>query len=731
MTQPTLDRRHFLRVSAIAGGGFLLATYIDVAEAGTALLDAGAADFAPNAFIRITADGAITIIAKNPEVGQGIKTMLPMLIAEELDVDWEQITVEQAMVDPPRYGQQFAGGSTATPTNWEPLRRAGAVARAMLVTAAAQTWNVPEAECRTGSARVTHQPTGRTLAYKDLAAAAAALTPPDPQRVAVKDRGDYKIIGTRKSGVDNPKIVTGQPLFGIDMSLPGMRYATFVKCPVFAGKVASANVEDIAKLPGITNAFVVRGGTQLTGLLDGVAIVGETWWATQVARRRLRVTWDEGATATQGTALFAAQAAELAKGTPTQTLRSDGDVATALAGAAKTVEATYEYPFLSHATLEPQGCTALFKDGGFEIWSTSQNPQPGRQLISTTLQVPAERITMHMVRGGGGFGRRLTNDPLVEAAAIAKELPGVPVKLLWNREDDMTHDFYRPGGWHVLKGGVDAAGKLVAWQDHFVSFGNEGRFAASAGMQPGEFPARFVPNFSLGASLIPFGMPTGPLRAPTSNAIAFVFQSFLDELALAAGEDPIQFRLDLLNAPPVGETRGTMDAARMRGVLEKVREVSGWGRGTLPKGTGMGVGFHFSHRGYFAEVVQVTVPQNGMLTVDRVWVAGDVGHTIINPSGAEQQVEGSVLDGLGEALYQEITFENGATVQTNFDQYPLMSMRPSPKIETHWVLSDNAPSGIGEPALPPVIPALTNAIFAATGKRIRQLPVSKTDLRWS
>jgi isoquinoline 1-oxidoreductase beta subunit len=730
-TSSTVDRRTFLRVSALAGGGFLLASYASTADGAVGLLTDAAADFAPNAFVKITADGVITIMAKNPEVGQGIKTMLPMLIAEELDVDWEQITVEQTMVDSQRYGSQVAGGSTATPTNWEPLRRAGATARLMLVQAAAQTWNVPAGECVSGSATVTHRPSGRRLRYAELAATAATLPVPDAATVPVKDRADYKIIGTRKTGVDNHKIVTGQPLFGIDVSLPGMRYATFVKCPVFAGKVGSANTEEIQRLPGITHAFVVRGGTQLTGLLDGVAIVGETWWATQVARRRLRVTWEEGATAEQSTEGFARQAAALATQTPEQTLRTDGDVAAGLAGAAKVVEAAYEYPFLSHATLEPQGCTAQYVNGKMELWTTSQNPQPGRQLVSTTLGIPAEDISMHMVRGGGGFGRRLTNDPVVEAAAIAKELPGTPVKLLWNREDDMTHDFYRPAGWHFLKAGVDASGKLVAWHDHFVSFGSGGRFANSAGMNAAEFPARFVPNFKLDASLIPFGIPTGPLRAPTSNAIAFVFQSFLDELALAAGKDPIQFRLDLLATPPVGEARGTQDADRMRGVLEKVREVSGWGRTPLPKGTGMGVGFHFSHRGYFAEVVQATVTPRGVLTIDKVWVAGDVGHTIINPSGAEQQVEGSVLDGIGEALAQAITISGGAVEQDNFDMYPLLSMRQSPPIETHWVLSDNPPTGIGEPALPPVIPALTNAIFAATGKRVRALPLTRADLSWS
>ena len=727
----TVDRRSFLRASALAGGGLLLGSYVDLSDAAVGILDSAArVDFAPNAFIKISSDGAITIIAKNPEVGQGIKTSLPMMIAEELDVDWNQITIEQAKADQTLYGQQWAGGSTATPQTWIPLRQMGAGARMMLVSAAAQTWGVPESECTTASGVVTHTPSGRKLAYKDLAAKAATLTAPAAADIKFKDPKDYKIIGTRKSGVDNPKIVTGKPLFGIDVSLPGMLHATFVKCPVFAGTVASANLDEIKAMPGIKHAFVIDGGTNLTGLLAGVAIVADSWWATQTARKRLRVTWNEGATASQSSVGFAARAAELSKAAPQRVLRTDGDADAALASAAKRIEAAYEYPFLSHATLEPQGATARFADGKLEMWTTSQNPGAGKGQIATLLAIPQTDITVHMVRAGGGFGRRLTNDAMLEAAAIAKQVPGVPVKLLWNREDDMTHDFYRPAGWHYLKAGVDSQGKLVGWHNHFVSFGEGERFAGSAGMNAVEFPARLVPNYRLAASVMPLGVPTGPLRAPTSNAIAFVFQSFLDEVALAAGKDPIDFRLELLAAESIGEARGAMDFARMRAVIEMVRDKSGWGKSKLPKGTGMGIGFHYSHGGYFAEVAQVTVTKSGMLTVDKVWVVGDVGSTIINPNAALNQVEGSVLDGIGEALAQSITIAGGRTVEENFDVYPLLSMRQATKVETHFLLSNNNPTGIGEPALPPVLPALTNAIFAATGKRVRSLPLSKHDLSW-
>lgn len=732
-----ISRRAFLRVT-VAGGALLLDLRLAAAAATPALSDTPL-----NTWIRIAPDGIVTLTSRNPEIGQGVKTSLPMILAEELDVAWKDVRIETAIVDQfhPTFGN--AGGSRAIRNNYDMLRRAGAAARAMLVTAAAQAWGVDTSTCTTAAGVVTHAPTGRRLGYGALAAAAGSVAPPDLQHVKLKDPKDFKIIGTSVGGVDSPAIVAGEPVFGIDATVPGMRYAVIARCPVHAGRLVKANVDAVKRLPGVRNAFIIRAAEPGKppyssiglGLVDSVAIVANTWWLANKALAQLQVEWDAGPAGAYDSAGFARQAQALAQQPPMVPVRADGDVGHAFGTEAQTVEALYVLPFLAHATLEPMNCTAAYRDGKLTIWTATQVPTYGRRLVAKTLGMKEDDIVVHVMRAGGGFGRRLSSDYMVQAAMIAK-MHGEPVKLLWTRAQDMQHDLYRPGGFHYFKAALDQDGKLTAWRDHLVTFGVGKDVAESAGISGLEFPARFVDHCEIAMSTMPLGQPTGSLRAPTSNALAFVLQGFLDEIAHAAGRDPLQFQLDLLgqprilaNPPDASSNDQPYETGRMRGVLEAVREQSGWGKETLPKGTGMGVAAYASHFGYVAEVVKVTVAPSGSVRVDKVWIAADIGSTIVNPSGAIHQVQGAALDGISVALGQAITIERGAVKESNFHDMPLLRIDQAPPVDVHWVMTDNPPTGAGEPALPPVIPALTNAIFAATGTRVRTLPIDTSLLK--
>jgi isoquinoline 1-oxidoreductase subunit beta len=726
MNSLPIERRLFLKLSTLSSGGLLLAASFAPLQKLLAQEEEEEQQiFAPDAFIRISEDGQVTLMAKNPEIGQGVKTSLPLIIAEELDVDWSSVRVEQAPSDPKRYGEQVAGGSSSIPSNYEPLRLVGATARLLLITAAAQTWNVAPDSCKTAAGKVLHEPSGRSLSYGTLAGKAASLPVPDSKNVQLKDPKNFKLLGTRIANVDNDAIVNGRPLFGIDVKVPGMLYATFVKCPVYGGKVREANVAEIKSMPGVRHAFIVTGDNDLMGLLGGVAIVADSWWQARHARQQLKVTWDEGATATQSSDDIKTRGMQRLGQPPEKVLRNVGDVAGSLEKAMHVVEAHYQYPFLGHATLEPQNCTAHFSNGKLKLWSTTQTPAEGVDLLAKTLNIAPADIEINLIRAGGGFGRRLMNDYMVEAAWIAKTC-NAPVKLLWTREDDMQHDFYRPPGFHHLKAGLDANGKVIAWQHHVVM---EEMYAE-------EFPAGLISNHSLSTSSLSHGFPTGWLRAPGSNGKGFVYECFIDELAYIAKKDPLQFRLDLLAQQAASSAAVPLEGeatnpARLQAVLEAVRERSGWGKRQLPRGTALGVAAHFSYGSYFAEVVEASVSPEGAVKVHQVWAVGDAGHPIVNLSGAEQQVQGAILEGLNHALNLEITFEKGRAVQSNFHEYPLLRMAQAPQVDVHFLQPDYPPMGLGEPPLPPALPALCNAIFAITGKRIRSLPLSRHDLRWA
>jgi isoquinoline 1-oxidoreductase beta subunit len=736
LEQTALSRRTLLKAGALAGGGLILtATMPMVARAAAASGAGQAAEL--NAFVKIAADNTITIVGKNPEIGQGIKTMLPMLIADEMDADWDQVRIEQADSDARKYGFQIAGGSFATPMNWLPMRQVGAATRQMLIGAAAARWGVDASSLRTEKGKVLDS-TGRSLTYGELAADAVGQPVPDLAAVALKDAKDFTIIGRSIRGIDSPRIVRGEPIFGVDTRLPGMVFAAFERSPVFGAKFKSADLAAAKAEPGVLDAFVIEGNGNAEQLVDGVAIISNNWWLANKARGKLAVQWDNGPWAAHSTQSYdeAARAA-WAGGQPQDTIVSTGNVDAAFASATKTLEAEYAYPFLAHVPMEPQNCTALMhEDGSLEMWAPTQNPGGGHTSVAEMLGISPDKVTLHITRMGGGFGRRLTNDFMHQAAAIAKRMPGTPVQLIWSREDDLRSDFYRPAGWHKLRAAIDEKGKLTGFDDHFVTFEIPGPGSYNpAAMAPDIFPAKFVPNLRYAQTKLDTRVPMGALRAPSSNALAFVMQSFLDEVAHETGKDLPALLLELIEGHEKepdqrGGFAGTMvgfNPARMRAVIEKVVAMSNWS-GAAPDGHAKGFGFYFSHQGYFAEVVEASLGQRNAIAVHNVWAAGDVGSHIINPFGALNQVEGSIIDGIGQALSLAVEIENGGAKPTNFHEYQIPRMPMTPAIHVEFVKSDNAPTGMGEPALPPVIPALTNALFKLTGKRVRKLPIDASQL---
>jgi isoquinoline 1-oxidoreductase beta subunit len=720
-----MRRRDFVQVSATAAGGLLVAVTLPGGIRRALAAGAPPAGSALGAFVEIAPDGLVTIASKNPEIGQGVKTSLPMLVAEELDIPWERVRVTQAGLDA-RYGDQGAGGSTSVSENWDGLRKAGATARHLLVAAAAARWGVEPSSCRVESGLVVHSPSGRRLPYGALAAEAARL--PVPADLVLKDPAAYRLIGTRVSGVDNAAIATGRATYGIDVRVPGMLHACVLH-PPFGHRLGALDSARAERVPGVRRVVRIEPLPSPLHLRQGIAVIADSTWAAMQGQRALQATWEE--VPGPPTDLEAVRAAMLdAVARPGETVRSDGDVDTALASAARTVEATYEVPLLAHAPMEPMNCLADVRADRAEVWGPMQDPDGVRGLAARVTGLDPKTVAVHMTRAGGGFGRRLMSDYGAEAAYLSKQV-GRPVQVVWTREEDLSQDFYRPCGVHRMRAALDAGGKVTGWEHRLA---NPSRYAyakaerppVSSEMYPDDFPARCLPNVRLTYALVDSGIPGGAWRSTLHSSNAFAVQSFVDEVAHALGRDPLEFRLELLGAPRQLEYQGhggpVFDTGRLAGVLRLAAERAGWTT-SLPAGRARGIAGHFTFGSYAAHVAEVSRVGGGV-RVDRIVVAVDCGR-VVNLSGAEAQVQGGVLDGLGAALHGRITVERGRVRQTNFDGYRLLRMNEAPRVEVHFLDSAAPPSGLGEPPVPPVAPALTNAVFALTGVRMRRLPLGE------
>lgn len=704
MIEQGVSRRSFLKITSIASGGMLVGFDL-LANTETAQAAADAV-FTPNAYVSINSKGLVTLMSPNPEIGQGVKTALPMILAEELDVQWDKVEVEMAPLDQAKYGQQIAGGSGAVRGRYMPIRTAGATARQMLITAAAQQWSVPAEECYAENAVVYHKPTKRNLAYGDLAAKAALL--PVPTDVKLKDPKDFKIIGTRVHNIDNQKIITGQPLYGIDTRREGMLFAIVARPPAFGKALKSFDDTETRKVLGVKN--VVKAG-------NVVAVLATSTWAAKKGRDVLKVEWEEKSKL-ESTTEHEANFAELLSKTTERPGRNDGDVEAALADTKnKIVEAVYETPNLSHANMEPLNFFADVKGDKAELYGPTQVPGSLRSAVARALEIPEANVTLAMPRQGGGFGRKLQPDNGVEAALISQAAK-VPVQMLWMREDDMQGDFYRPASMFKYRAAISPNNEIVAWHLNAAVLSG-GRASA-----PDGFPAASISNFRVDNHSLPTNIQTGPWRAPTANSVAFADEGFLDELAHQMKKDPVALRLELIEKAknqPVGKTPGYPDAAKYKSVIDLVTQMSGWGKTQKPN-VYQGFAAHYSFSTYAAHVAEITKMPDGKLRVTKVYSAINCGR-VVNQSGAENQVEGAIVDGLSHALYSKVTFDKGAVEQTNFHTYRFMRMKDAPiEVIVKFVPSEDAPTGLGEPGLPPIAPAVANAIFAATGKRYRKLP---------
>jgi isoquinoline 1-oxidoreductase subunit beta len=704
-TGSVLSRREFLRAGAFAGAGLVVAFHVPAplrADAATA----GAGSLEPNAYLRVAPDGTVTVLIARTEMGQGSSTALAMLVAEELGAVWSKVRIEQA-VPAEAYGDMSTGGSRAIRSLWKPMRTAGAQAREMLVGAAAARWKVAASSCRAAEGAVVHVPSGRRLAFGALVAAAAKR--PVPAAVVLRERPPFRVIGTTPARLDGPAKVTGAAVFGADVRVPGMLYAVVAQCPVFGGKAAGFDAAAALAVPGVVRVERVGGD---------VAVLARGTWAAFRGRRALRVTWDEGALATLDSAGIRARFVELAQ-QPGQLVRREGRGAAALDGAARTLEAVYEVPYLAHTAMEPMNCTAHVRADACEVWVPTQSGSGAWAAAAEAAGLLPAAVTVHMTQAGGGFGRRHQHDYVKQAVLLSKTV-GAPVQVVWTRDDDIQHDFYRPATYNVLRAGLDAAGAPVAWTHRIVAPGvatymgyvEKGKPDWSS-IEGAENLPYAIPNLEVDLHSYDPGVPLGWWRSVASSQNAYVTECFLDEIAAATGRDPYELRRGLLAKQP-----------RHLAVLDLAAQKAGWGT-PLPAGQARGIAVHACFESFVAQVAEVEVDSGGAVRVRRVVCAVDCG-TVVHPDLVRQQMESGILYGLSAALHGKITIERGRVVQANFDEYPAVTIDRSPAIEVHLAPSGDPVGGIGEPGLPPIAPAVANAVAKATGQPVRKLPIIAT-----